>query len=69
MAVVLGWYFVVWSLYAVIAKSSQDIRTDMGEFVARSCEVSLGTAKSPPLGVWLLRVWFGIFPREDWAYY
>src|SRR5580658_5122793 len=41
----------------------------MGEFVAWSREVGLGTPKHPPLGAWLLRAWFGVFPREDWAYY
>lgn len=28
MAAVLACYFVIWSLYATIAKSSQDIHTD-----------------------------------------
>jgi hypothetical protein len=69
VVVVLACYFVVWSLYAIIAKSSQDIHTDMGEFVAWSREVGLGTPKHPPLGAWLLRAWFAVFPREDWAYY
>ena len=69
MIVVLACYFAVWSLYAIVAKSSQDIHTDMGEFVAWSREVGLGTPKHPPLGAWLLRAWFGVFPREDWAYY
>ena len=69
MLAVLAGYFAVWSLYAAIAKSSQDIHTDMGEFVAWSREAGLGTPKHPPLGAWLLRAWFGVFPREDWAYY
>src|SRR5580700_4605445 len=69
MVAVLVCYFAVWSLYAAIAKSSQDIHTDMGEFVAWSREVGLGTPKHPPLGAWLLRIWFDVFPREDWAYY
>ena len=69
MAIVLAGYFAIWSLYATIAQSSQDIHTDMGEFVAWSREVGLGTPKHPPLGAWLLRAWFGVFPREDWAYY
>jgi 4-amino-4-deoxy-L-arabinose transferase-like glycosyltransferase len=55
--------------HAAIAKSSQDIHTDMGEFVAWSREAGLGTPKHPPLGAWLLRAWFGVFPRENWAYY
>jgi 4-amino-4-deoxy-L-arabinose transferase-like glycosyltransferase len=69
MAIVLVCYFAVWSLYATIAKSSQDIHTDMGEIVAWSHEAGLGTPKHPPLGAWLLWAWFGVFPREDWAYY
>src|ERR1700688_1107465 len=69
MLAVLACYFAVWSLYATIAKSSQDIHTDMGEFVAWSRDAGLGTPKHPPLGAWLLRAWFGVFPREDWAYY
>jgi hypothetical protein len=69
MLVVLACYFIVWSFYAAIAKSSQDIHTDMGEFVAWSREVGLGTPKHPPLGAWLVRAWFSVFPRKDWAYY
>jgi hypothetical protein len=69
MVAVLVCYFAVWSLYAAIAKSSQDIHTDMGEFVAWSREVGLGTPKHPPLGAWLVRAWFSMFPRQDWAYY
>jgi 4-amino-4-deoxy-L-arabinose transferase-like glycosyltransferase len=69
MAVVLACYFPVWSLYAAIAKSSQDIHTDMGEFVVWSRESGLGTPKHPPLGAWLLRAWFDVLPRQDWAYY
>ena len=41
----------------------------MGEFVAWSREAGLGTPKHPPLGAWLVRAWFSVFPREDWAYY
>src|ERR1700681_3718342 len=66
---VLTGYFAIWSLYAAIAKGSQDIHTDMGEAVAWSREVGLGTPKHPPLGAWLVRAWFDVFPREDWAYY
>jgi 4-amino-4-deoxy-L-arabinose transferase-like glycosyltransferase len=69
MLVVLAGYLATWSLYAAIAKSSQDIHTDMGEVVAWSREVGLGTPKHPPLAAWLVRAWFAVFPREDWAYY
>jgi 4-amino-4-deoxy-L-arabinose transferase-like glycosyltransferase len=69
MALLLACYAVAWSLYASIAKSSQDIHPDMGEMVAWSREVGLGTPKHPPLAPWLVGAWFRVFPREDWAYY
>ena len=69
MLVVLLGYFATWSLYATIAKSSQDIHTDMGEYVAWSREAGLGTPKHPPLGAWLVRAWFNVLPHQDWAYY
>jgi 4-amino-4-deoxy-L-arabinose transferase-like glycosyltransferase len=68
-AIVLAAYAAVWTLYGAIAKSSQDIHFDMGEMVAWSREVTLGTPKHPPLGAWLVRAWFSIFPLADWAYY
>jgi 4-amino-4-deoxy-L-arabinose transferase-like glycosyltransferase len=69
MMLLLTGYVATWSLYAAIAKSSQDIHADMGEMVAWSREVGLGTPKHPPLAAWLVRIWFSVFPREDWAYY
>jgi Dolichyl-phosphate-mannose-protein mannosyltransferase len=65
----LAGYMAVWSLYGAIAKSSQDIHFDMGEMVAWSREVGLGTPKHPPLPAWLVRAWFSIFPLADWSYY
>ena len=62
-------YAAVWALYAAVAKSSQDLHFDMGEMVALSREALLGTPKHPPLGSWLVRLWFGVFPLADWAYY
>ena len=65
----LAAYTVVWSLYGAIAKSSQSIHFDMGENIAWSRELSFGTPKHPPLPAWLVRVWFSVFPLQDWAYY
>jgi hypothetical protein len=45
----LGGYVVVWTLYAIISRTGQDIHYDMGEVVAWSHEVTLGTPKHPPL--------------------
>jgi 4-amino-4-deoxy-L-arabinose transferase-like glycosyltransferase len=68
-ALLLVGYCGVWTLYGVLAKSSQDIHFDMGEMVAWSREALLGTPKHPPFGAWLVRAWFGIFPLSDWSYY
>jgi hypothetical protein len=65
----LAGYAAIWSLYGAIAKSSQDIHFDMGEMIAWSREVTLGTPKHPPLPAWLVRAWFSVFPSQDWAYY
>jgi 4-amino-4-deoxy-L-arabinose transferase-like glycosyltransferase len=69
MLLLLAGYAAAWSLYAAIAKSGEDIHPDMGEMVAWSREVGLGTPKHPPLAAWLVGAWFRVFPREDWAYY
>jgi hypothetical protein len=34
-----------------------------------SREAVLGTAKHPPLGSWLVGLWFSVFPLTDWSYY
>ncbi len=67
--VALAAYCGLWALYGAIAKGSQDVHFDMGEMVAWSRETFLGTPKHPPLGAWLVRAWFGIFPLTDWSYY
>src|SRR5712675_2893651 len=67
--VVLAAYWAVWTVYAVVAKASQDFHFDMGEMIAWSREVTFGTPKHPPLPAWLVRAWFSVFPQQDWAYY
>ena len=62
-------YCALWSLYGALAKGSQDIHFDMGEMVAWSREAGIGTPKHPPFAAWLVRGWFSVFPRADWAYY
>jgi len=68
-ATVLVAYVVVWTLYSIIAKSSQDIHVDMGEVVAWSRDLAWGYPKHPPLAGWLARAWFSVFPLADWSYY
>jgi hypothetical protein len=68
IVLVLAAYCVVWTVYDVLAKASQDIHFDMGEMIAWSREIALGTPKHPPLPAWLVRAWFEVFPLEPWAY-
>jgi 4-amino-4-deoxy-L-arabinose transferase-like glycosyltransferase len=65
---VLAAYCAVWTVYAVIAKASQDFHFDMGEMVAWSREVTFGTPKHPPLPAWLAGAWFAVFPLASWSY-
>jgi 4-amino-4-deoxy-L-arabinose transferase-like glycosyltransferase len=67
--VVLGAYAALWTLYGVIAKGSQDIHFDMGEALAWSRELAVGNPKHPPLSAVVVKAWFLVFPRADWAYY
>ena len=69
MALALAGYVLVWTLYGVLAKGSQDINFDMGEAVAWSRELALGYPKHPPLSAWLVRAWFSLFPLTDASYY
>src|SRR5215469_10120048 len=66
---VLGAYAALWTLYGIIAKSSQDIHFDMGEALAWSRELAVGNPKHPPLSAVVVKAWFSVFPRADWAYY
>jgi len=68
VVMVLAAYWAVWTLYAVVAKASQDLHFDMGEMVAWSREVTFGTPKHPPLPAWLVAAWFRVFPLATWAY-
>jgi Dolichyl-phosphate-mannose-protein mannosyltransferase len=67
-AVLLG-YVAVWTLYAAIAKGSQDIHADMSEQYVLSRELAWGYSKHPPLVIAIVRAWFAVFPTADWAYY
>jgi 4-amino-4-deoxy-L-arabinose transferase-like glycosyltransferase len=67
LAFVLG-YGALWFVYAVIAKSSQDLNADMAEMVVWTREMALGYPKHPPFLALVLWLWFKIFPLADWAY-
>ena len=65
----LAGYVVAWSAYGAIAKGSQDLHFDIGEMFAWSHQIGLSAPTHPPLGAWLVRLWFGIIPAQDWAFY
>ena len=61
-------YALVWTIYGVIAKSSQDINADMAEMVIWSRELAVGYPSHPPLLAYVLKLWFFVFPLADWAF-
>jgi hypothetical protein len=69
MLVLLAGHAAAWSLYGTIAKGSQDLHFDIGEMFAWSHQIGLSAPTHPPLGAWLVRAWFAVMPRQDWAFY
>src|SRR5262249_7455706 len=70
MLLLLTGYTATWTLYASIARSSQDLHPDMTELISWSRDdFSLGHIKHPPLAAWLVRLWFSVFPQTDLSYY
>jgi len=69
MLLLLAGYAAAWSVYGAVAKSSQDLHFDIGEMFAWSHQVGLSAPTHPPLGAWLVRLWFAVIPRQDWAFY
>ena len=62
-------YVLLWWIYALIAKGSQDIHFDMGEVVSWSLIPAYGYPKHPPFPAWVAAAWFAVFPYADWAFY
>jgi 4-amino-4-deoxy-L-arabinose transferase-like glycosyltransferase len=60
---------LLWWIYGVVAKGSQDIHFDMGEVVSWSLIPAYGYPKHPPFPAWVAAAWFALFPYADWAYY
>jgi 4-amino-4-deoxy-L-arabinose transferase-like glycosyltransferase len=61
-------YTLTWTLYASIARSSQDLHPDMVELIAWSRDLILGYIKHPPLAAWVVGLWFSVFPLTDLSY-
>jgi hypothetical protein len=62
-------YALVWTLYGVLAKGSQDLHYDMAEQVALAREPAFGYARHPPLAALVVKAWFSVFPLTDGSYY
>src|SRR5665213_879824 len=67
--IVLAVYAAIWTLYGIIAKSSQDVQFDAAELEVVSRDLEFGYAKHPPFAPWLVHGWFSLFPVRDWSYY
>ncbi len=65
----LALYTVLWTLYAVVAKSSQGLHYDMAELIAWSRDLAWGFDKHPPVAAVLVWLWFSVFPVAAWSYY
>lgn len=68
-AMLIGGYVLLWWVYAIVAKGTQDIHFDMGEVVSWSLVPAYGYPKHPPFPAWVATAWFAVFPHADWAYY
>ncbi len=62
-------YGVSWSVYAIVAKSSQGMNIDMAEMVIWGRNFAWGYPKHPPLLGWIIGAWFALFPNTDWPFY
>jgi 4-amino-4-deoxy-L-arabinose transferase-like glycosyltransferase len=69
MLIVLAVYAAIWTLYGIVAKSSQDVQFDAAELEVVSRDLAFGYAKHPPFAPWLVHGWFSLFPVRDWSYY
>ncbi len=67
--IVLAAYVFFWTLYGVIAKSSQDLQEDAAELVSWSHHLEWGYSKHPPFAAWVVHAWYSVFPIADWSYY
>jgi len=65
----LAVYLAAWAAYGTIAKAPLHLHLDMTELFAWSRALAMGYSKHPPLGAWLVRLWFSVFPVTEWSYY
>ena len=60
-------YVAAWTLAATLTFPS--LHHDMLEAWVWGQHPSLGYFKHPPLSALLPAIWFGVMPRQDWAFY
>jgi 4-amino-4-deoxy-L-arabinose transferase-like glycosyltransferase len=66
-----GWWLaafvIAWTLAAVLTHPA--LHHDMVETWVWGQHPALGYSKHPPLTAWMAGLWFGVMPRQDWAFY
>ncbi len=62
-------YALLWSLYGILSKSSQDLSPDMVEEIVWSQHLDFGFLKHPPLSPLLVKLWFSVVPLTDATFY
>src|SRR5262249_4497955 len=66
--VLLGGFTLLWLVFQIISYAAIDLHPDPLEMFAWSRHPSAGYFKHPPLGAWMVSIWFSIFPTMDWAF-
>ncbi len=69
LAATLAAYVALWTAYATLARTSQDLSSDMTEKLVWAHNLALGYYKHPPLSAYMVRAWFSVVPRADWTFY
>jgi 4-amino-4-deoxy-L-arabinose transferase-like glycosyltransferase len=59
---------ICWGAYQVVSNGSIGLHSDFCELYAWSRHLSAGYSKHPPLGAFIVRAWFMVFPASDWAF-
>ena len=66
--VLLGGFTLLWLVFQIISYAAIDLHPDPLEMFAWSRHPSAGYFKHPPLGAWMVAIWFSIFPMTNWSF-
>ena len=69
VALLLIGHVLIWTIYAVVARSSGAVHHDMMEAWTWGKQFQLGYYKHPPFYAWVAGLWFQVLPRQDWSFY